>query len=282
MKRYDDVQRLRAADLAPVDVLCGGFPCQDVSSAGKGAGLEGGRSGLWYEFRRIIEERPPPFVVVENVASGKARWLPTVRRGLCDLGYRTRAFALSAVEVGAPHLRRRVFVVAHRERDGLQRSEQAGTASRTALPDGDGDGVRVGSKRLSGRRSRAVRGEGSPQSVDDRANLAHGHGHGRERVAEARLHADGPLGDDAARRHRFPPGRGDPEGWAKYVAAGGPEPAIRGGAHGISAGVGDLAEPADDAAAAEQLTALGNAVVPQCAEVIGRIVMAIAKERGVQ
>ncbi len=109
-----DVKQAGAHNLPRVDLICGGFPCQDVSSAGKGAGLAvGTRSGLWFEFRRIVAELFPPVVVVENVASGKSRWLPQVRRDLYLLGYDTAAYAISAADVGAPHLRQRTFVVAH-------------------------------------------------------------------------------------------------------------------------------------------------------------------------
>lgn len=102
----------RKNPLPHVDLLCGGFPCQGNSSAGKGLGLKDPRSALWFEFRRIAKALAPPLVVVENVASGARRWLPHVRKDLHVLGYRTRAFQISASDVGAPHLRRRVFVVA--------------------------------------------------------------------------------------------------------------------------------------------------------------------------
>lgn len=112
-RSIEDVRQATKHNLSPVDVLVGGFPCQDVSSAGKRAGLEGSRSGLWYEFLRIVGELQPPVVVVENVYSGKDLWLPFVREDLEGLGYRVRAFELSAEEVGLPHKRRRVFVVAY-------------------------------------------------------------------------------------------------------------------------------------------------------------------------
>lgn len=101
-----------AVRLPRVGLLCGGFPCQNVSSAGKGEGLKGSQSGLWTHFRRIAEELHPGLVVVENVASGGRRWLPFVRRDLHLLGYRSRAVGISAFDCGAPHLRRRVFVLA--------------------------------------------------------------------------------------------------------------------------------------------------------------------------
>lgn len=110
--RFDDVCSVGAAVLPPVDLLCGGFPCQDVSSAGRGAGLDGARSGLWWEFARIIEETRPRWVVVENVASGARRWVPAVRRALWTRGYASVPVGIAASEVGARHRRERIFVVA--------------------------------------------------------------------------------------------------------------------------------------------------------------------------
>ncbi len=126
--RYEDVASVGVSALSPVDLICGGFPCQDVSSAGARAGLAGAKSGLWYEYRRIVDELRPRFVVIENVASGRSHWLPFVRRDLHVLGYRTRAYALSAAEVGAPHLRRRIFVVADAVREGLEGQGVPGAA----------------------------------------------------------------------------------------------------------------------------------------------------------
>lgn len=153
--RFDDVKSVGRSTLAPVDVICGGFPCQDVSVAGRGAGLqEGTRSGLWIEFARIVGELLPRAVVVENVASGKRRWLPRVRRDLHVLGYRTHAVALSAFDVGAPHRRARVFVLATNSngeqlrdepgRSGREDGRRASFAAnaRTAGPASDADGVR--------------------------------------------------------------------------------------------------------------------------------------------
>ncbi len=113
VERFTDVCEVGAAELAPVDLICGGFPCQDISSAGKGAGLAGERSGLWYQFARIVEELSPRWVVVENVSSGARKWVDAVGSQLGFLGYETLPIPLSAADVGAPHLRRRVFIVAH-------------------------------------------------------------------------------------------------------------------------------------------------------------------------
>lgn len=119
-----DVRCATRSVLERVDVMCGGFPCQDVSAAGRGAGLSGERSGLWYEYLRLVRELQPRAVVVENVASGATRWLVPVRRMLETCGYRTRAIGLSASDVGAPHLRRRIFVLALANAHGFDLRKQ--------------------------------------------------------------------------------------------------------------------------------------------------------------
>lgn len=126
-----DVRNAGATTLAPVDIICGGFPCQDVSAAGRRVGLKGERSGLWYEYRRVVRELRPRIVVVENVASGAKAWLCPVRQSLHELGYDTAALAFGAEDVGAPHRRGRVFVVgfALADADGSGQS-QPGRAVR--------------------------------------------------------------------------------------------------------------------------------------------------------
>lgn len=121
-----DVREAGKQTLPFVRLICGGFPCQDVSAAGRGAGLAGARSGLWWEFHRVITEIEPQFVVVENVASGKGRWLCAVRGSLHELGYDTAAIQLSAENVGAPHRRARVFVVAALADDYREGKRQSG------------------------------------------------------------------------------------------------------------------------------------------------------------
>lgn len=102
-------------NLEPVDVICGGFPCQDISYAGLGAGLDGKRSGLWFEFARIIREMGPRFVVVENVSALLTRGLDRVLGSLADLGYDAEWHVIPATAVGATHRRRRIWVIAYPE-----------------------------------------------------------------------------------------------------------------------------------------------------------------------
>lgn len=118
--RFDDVRTVTRAIATPVDVVCGGFPCTDLSHAARGVarlGLEGEASGLWSEMLRIVAELSPRFVVVENVAGPWRDWLPSVRRDLHGLGYSCLPVRMRAADVGLPHGRPRVFVAAYTDRD---------------------------------------------------------------------------------------------------------------------------------------------------------------------
>lgn len=97
------------------DVICGGFPCQDISSAGKGAGINGERSGLWSEFARIIGEVRPRFVFVENSPMLTSRGLGRVLGDLASLGFDAEWCVLGACDAGAPHRRERIWILAHTE-----------------------------------------------------------------------------------------------------------------------------------------------------------------------
>ena len=110
-ERYTDVRTITASSVPPVDLLCGGFPCQDISVAGNGAGLAGARSGLFFEMVRVIRELRPRIVVLENVSAITSRGLDTVLGEMAALGYDARWGGLRASEVGAPHRRERWFCV---------------------------------------------------------------------------------------------------------------------------------------------------------------------------
>ncbi len=114
---YEDVKELNyerlKKDGISVDVICGGFPCQDISVAGKGAGLEGQRSGLWYEYHRIIKELTPKWVIIENVSALRSRGLDAVLRSLFEIGYDAEWHCIPASAVGAPHRRDRIWIIAY-------------------------------------------------------------------------------------------------------------------------------------------------------------------------
>ncbi|HHG5272926.1 DNA cytosine methyltransferase [Pseudomonas aeruginosa] len=111
---WDDV---RTFDGRPwrglVDVVSGGFPCQDISAAGNGAGIDGERSGLWREMARIVGEVRPRFVFVENSPLLVRRGLAVVLGDLTELGYDARWCVMGAADVGAPHQRDRIWIVAN-------------------------------------------------------------------------------------------------------------------------------------------------------------------------
>lgn len=98
-------------------VISGGFPCQDISVAGKGAGINGERSGLWSEFARIIGEVRPRFAFVENSPILTSRGLGRVLGDLVEMGYSSKWGIFSACSVGASHTRERMFIVAYTEQN---------------------------------------------------------------------------------------------------------------------------------------------------------------------
>lgn len=221
---FDDVRRLGVTeDIPPVDVLCGGFPCQDISQASQGGkGLEGKRSGLFWEIVRIAELIEPRFIVLENVANLVNKGLETVLEALDRVGYDAEWHTLSAADIGAPHLRKRVFIIAWRQQ----------------LAHASGEG----SQRYSGN----VEVGDEPRRINKRSD-------------------GGPFGDDS---FLFPPRPGDVRAWPHVPMDF--KPALCRVAHGVSPWV-VYRKPI--------LTALGNAVVPQCAEVIGRRLMEIYLEQ---
>lgn len=116
-KLYDDVHKVGKRNLESVDLICFGAPCQDISSAGTQSGLSGSRSRLFYECARVVAELLPEWVVVENVASGAKLWVDACCAELERLGYACLPVPLSARDVGALHIRARIFIVAHADRE---------------------------------------------------------------------------------------------------------------------------------------------------------------------
>lgn len=116
---YEDVTKLTgqqlAADGIAVDVITGGFPCQDISLANSGSmsGLDGEKSGLWREFKRLIQENKPTFVIIENSPVLRSRGLGQILNKLCSLGYDAEWHCIPATAVDAPHTRDRVWIIAY-------------------------------------------------------------------------------------------------------------------------------------------------------------------------
>jgi DNA (cytosine-5)-methyltransferase 1 len=114
---YNDVREVgkETHERKTIDLICGGFPCQDLSIAGKRAGLAGKRSGLWFEFARVIDELEPQWVIIENVpgllSSNKGRDFAVIIQWLAQRGYGVTWRVLDAQYFGVPQRRRRVFIV---------------------------------------------------------------------------------------------------------------------------------------------------------------------------
>jgi len=111
--RYGDIRETTHEQLGDVDCLAGGFPCQDISHAGRRAGIDGERSGLWSEFARLVGEIRPRLVVVENVGALAGRGAGRVLGDLAALGFDAEWETLPAAAFGAPYLRERLFIVAY-------------------------------------------------------------------------------------------------------------------------------------------------------------------------
>lgn len=243
---YDDITTLTAERLAAdgisVDAICGGFPCQDLSFAGKGAGLAGERSGLWREYARLIRELRPRVVIVENVAALLGRGLGDVLGDLAQIGYDSFWDCIPASALGAHHRRDRLWIIAHANR---QQHEGCGPAIRGAL-----------AAQLSG------------------AVVA-------DTIGQRGCSGD-TSGQHAAHAGKPPRDSGDDPGG---VGEGTAQPPMGRMVYGLSARMdrtheGWEAEPEDTPrvatgvpARAARLKGLGNAVVPQIPELIGRAIM---------
>jgi DNA (cytosine-5)-methyltransferase 1 len=208
--RFDDITKM--TDVPPVDLICGGFPCQDISNAGRREGITGARSGLFYELMRVVRLVRPRFVVLENVAALLGRGMGDVLGELSESGYDAEWSTVSACAVGAPHTRNRVFVIANAMCKRLAASMLE--AGRT-----NGDNREEASTGLWGRLRKSTGFTSSGLSSC------------REAENAARAWVDAEI-----------------------------EPLILGGSYGVPSRV-------------DRLKCLGNAVVPQVAEVVGRRVM---------
>ena len=234
---FEDVETL--TDPPRVDVLAGGFPCQDISSAGKQAGIEHGKkSGLWREFARIVRVVRPRFIYLENVSAITlpGRGLDLVLGDLAQVGINAEWACFRASDVGAPHGRDRWFLFGWMaDADGLgfngdPKFTQTEKEREDLFPDFDAGGETMAD--TGGERF----------------------GNTGERVRDETQHAQNKLpGFDSIFSHRWPPGAGDVDGWRDWIRDGLCSPVVRRGPHGFPEGL-DVRP---------RLHALGNAVCPQ-------------------
>ena len=266
------------------DIVCGGFPCQDISHAGQRAGITGERSGLWRHLLRAIRVVRPRYAIVENLSALRGRGMGSVLGDLAEIGQDAEWHCIPASAVGAPHIRDRVWIIVadpSRGGDGLDGLGQAlerqlaGSVAyladtyRSGRPEGQqaaaalghGHSARASGGAVSDAISERVHVEPFTVAECSGALLAHGDG-----AVQQVAHADStglPIGrpaeqpqspGEAIRRVAQP----EPE---RYCGAWwAVEPDVGRVAHGVPARV-------------DRLKALGNSVVPQIPEIIGRAIM---------
>lgn len=243
---FEDVKTLTAKDIHDtIDVICGGFPCQDISVAGKGAGLAGERSGLWYEYHRLIEEIHPRYVIIENVAALRSRGLDEVLRCLDALGYDAEWHCIPAKAVGAPHQRDRVWIVAYA--NNIRRGSSQNAESYSS-----------GDDRSSPRPQEPIKFKGSSDVGQDvRRSAPETLADAEQQGSQGRLHwwANAEWQGELGYLGRCSAMDGQPiENWWAT------EPAVGRVANGVSGRT-------------HRLKQLGNAVVPQIPELIGRAII---------
>jgi DNA (cytosine-5)-methyltransferase 1 len=249
VKRYGDIHLINWATVQPVDVLCGGFPCQPHSTAGKRKGSNDERD-LWPEFLRAIRELRPKWVVAENVrgllSSEDGRFFGGILRDLAGIGYDAEWQMLSAAQFGAPHLRNRVWIVAYPNNGCGKREKQTVCTGRNIIKH-NGENV-ADTWSQSGRLSKQSRQEGV--EVERSGEIGNPPGAG----FSDRFY--GALGGIKKGKEILQPKRSD--WWAV-------EPDVGRVANGISSRV-------------DRLRGLGNALVPQIAEFIGRQLLLVIEE----
>jgi DNA (cytosine-5)-methyltransferase 1 len=239
--RYGDISAVDWSAVERVDLLAGGFPCQPVSGAGRRLAQDDAR-WLWPEFLRAVRALRPRLVLVENVPGLLERGMDEVLGGLAASGYDAEWDCVPAAAVGAPHLRDRLWIVAHAGRFGVQPDGRSGEARRAS-----GEAAGEASER---QRSWDTPRDGGPAMAD--------------------------AAGERPSRSGQPVQSGDPEAGCAWPATDaftgrfsgewGAEPDVGRVAHGVPARV-------------DRLRALGNAVVPQVVEVIGRQLLAAIEDR---
>ncbi len=262
VRRWPDVRTWPQPDTERVDVICGGFPCQDISYAGLGAGLSGERSGLFFEVVRVVRQLRPQIVVLENVASLLTRGLDVVLGTLAQIGYDAEWDCIPAAAVGAPHIRDRVFIIA---RLSNTESERLG-------------------KRRPRRTARARSGKENTASVaDSPCELLNGSGGGASKARRRELAVGGTdvpdaIGDGLQGQRISGASSGASSGaFARRATARSPATRItRSDWWDAEPDVGRVANGVPDRV--DRLKGLGNAVVPQVAEYIGRRIVAAHAE----
>lgn len=284
---WDDITTFDARPWSGVvDLVAAGFPCQPWSMAGKRKGVDDAR-WIWPDIARIVSECEPGLVFLENVPGLYRHGLREVLSDLASLGFNAEWTCVAASDLGAPHKRERVFILAYRQGWSTRRARSWETAPDDSEPLAHRDGADSAEPQLAGvdvadpdeRRPARLGRSGEEGAAERSEGLEHSE---RARWSEAgrsplnagpepsqgvvclehseRPRLEGP-GHPGPQWQPFPPAPGDTDGWRAWLAAGGPAPAqsrLRGSVDG-------------SAARLDRLRCLGNAVVPQQAALAFRI-----------
>lgn len=266
-KIYNDVREISAENVEPVDLLCGGFPCQDISTSNsKGAGLNGKKSGLWWEMHRIIRSLRPRVVVLENVANILSKGGLEVVGALTESGYNCEWGIVSARQMGAPHLRRRWFCVAYS--DSSPSGQMPNRQKQNKAREGHKSEVLHKKRETYAERTAEIDRLGSAAYSDKKPlqeRIQPEPAQEREQSAQSDSQTDAAYSDSLRAQiqtegrqpaEQMPRGKSqDGTFWQTWQA---PSPVCR-----VDDGISNRLD---------RIRALGNAIVPQCSEYIGRLI----------
>jgi len=229
---FEDVRKLRGEHVGSVDVICGGFPCQDLSVAGKQEGIDGGRSGLWSECARLLGEIQPKYAIFENVTNllngRRGAWFKRVLWDISQVGYDAEWHCIPASSVGAPHERDRVWIIAYADKDANDKNK------------------------IRARKKEKIQGERWPKRLPGMSFRASNRLLSNTNKTQCKR---GRLSQRIQKEHA---NFGSKGGWEV-------EPRVDRVANGIPKQM-------------DRLGCLGNAVVPQIPEIIGRAIMRVENE----
>ena len=245
---HEDIKILDGTAFKDIDLLTGGFPCQDISVAGRGEGLSGDRSYLWFEMLRIIRDVRPRYALVENVPMLTSRGGTRVLADLAEIGYNAEWTIISARDVGARHLRKRIWIVAYPESERGKRRK-------------------TGKQRLNSQRKQRISGRNGTGEVSN--SDSHGEkwdkSKDRKRRRSVQVHTKVSNTDSQRLQRSEKTGDSQEEGqesqdqFSTRLSRGETywetEPNIRRVANGVPSRV-------------DRIKGLGNAIVPQVATVI--------------
>ncbi len=287
-KVYADITKIDFTKVPRIDILTGGFPCQDISGAGKRIGIEGSRSSLWKYYAKAIRILRPKFALIENVSALAIRGLDVVLSDLAQIGYDAEWYNMSASAVGAPHQRERIFIIAYPNGNRESNESIYGESRQgvVGLSNSSGVGWDNGSNNREERQVQDAeeRSTQEDKSEGDRLEYRSGDickiipnsynqrqsGKRQEQMGYKELsydveNSDGNriterFGKDDLRRSKVEEQTSElSETSSRHRGIWATEPRLGRVAHGISHRV-------------DKIKCLGNAVVPQCAEVFAQTI----------